>query len=87
MPETTAKPARTPEAIEKDFADLIASKLPVTLAREKFERLWDETNSVAARLVASEQGRPYLSLLRRMHETFESQYRGAPAPRGGGQRE
>jgi hypothetical protein len=78
MPETTPKPARTPEAIERDFVDLMASRLPVTLAREKFERLWDETNGVAARLVSTERGRPYLSLLRRMHETFENHYRGAP---------
>jgi hypothetical protein len=78
MPDTTAKPARTPEAIDKDFTDLMASRLPVTVAREKFERLWDETNSLAAQLVGTERGRPYLTLLRRMHETFENHYRGAP---------
>ncbi|MGF6723891.1 hypothetical protein P3T43_003256 [Paraburkholderia sp. GAS41] len=78
MSDTTAKPARTPEAIDKDFTDLMASRLPVTVAREKFERLWDEANSVAARLVGTEPGRSYLALLKRMHETFENHYRGVP---------
>ena len=86
MPETTPEPARAPEAIEKDFTDLMASRLPVTLAREKFERLWDETNGAAAQLVSTERGRPYLALLRRMHETFENHYRGAPQRHGGGER-
>jgi hypothetical protein len=85
MPDIAAKPARPPEAIENDFTDLMASRLPITVAREKFERLWDEANSVAARLVSSEQGKPYLVLLRRMHEAFESHYRGVPQrnPAGG----
>jgi hypothetical protein len=78
MPDITAKPARAAEAIEKDFADLMASRLPVTVAREKFERLWDEANTLAAQLVSTERGRPYLSLLRRMHETFEGHYRATP---------
>ena len=78
MPDTTAKPARAPEAIYKDFTDLMASRLPVTVAREKFERLWDEANTVAAQLVGTVQGGPYLALLKRMHETFENHYRGAP---------
>ena len=86
MPDTTAKPARTPEAIDKDFTDLMASRLPVTVAREKFERLWDETNTVAAQLVGTEPGSPYLALLKRMHETFENHYRGAPQRNAAGDR-
>jgi hypothetical protein len=86
MPDTTAKPARTPEAIDKDFTDLMASRLSVTVAREKFERLWDEVNSVAAQLISTEQGRPYLALLKRMHETFENHYRGAPQRDAAGDR-
>ncbi|SDH78839.1 hypothetical protein [Paraburkholderia phenazinium] len=82
MPETTAKPARMPEAIEKDFMDLMASRLPVTVAREKFERLWDEVNTSAAQLVGTERGSPYLALLKRMHETFENHYRGGPQRQG-----
>jgi hypothetical protein len=77
MADTTAKPARSTEAIGQDFADLMASKLAVTPAREKFERLWDEANSLAAQLVGTEQGAPYLALLKHMHETFENHYRGA----------
>ncbi|WP_246279148.1 hypothetical protein [Paraburkholderia ultramafica] len=67
------------EEIEKDFADLVASRLPVWIAREKFELLWDETNLVAARLVFTTEGESYISLLKRMHETFESRYAEVPA--------
>lgn len=74
MSENTAKPARSPEAIDKDFADLMASKLPGTVARDKFERLWDETNAIAAQTVLTPQGQKYLALLKRMHQTFESRY-------------
>lgn len=83
MPDTTAKPARAPEVIDQDFKDLMASRLPVTVAREKFERLWDEANSLAAQLVGTERGGPYLALLKRMHETFENHYRGAPQRNAG----
>ena len=86
MPDTTAKPARTPEAIDKDFTDLMASRLSVTVAREKFERLWDEANAVAAQLISTEQGGPYLTLLKRMHETFENHYRVAPQRDAAGDR-
>lgn len=86
MPDTTAKPARTPEAIDNDFTDLMASRLSVNVAREKFERLWDETNTVAAQLVGTERGSPYLALLKHMHETFENHYRGAPQRNAAGDR-
>jgi hypothetical protein len=74
MSENPAKPARPPEAIDKDFAELMASQLPGPPARDKFERLWDEANSIAAQTILTPQGQQYLSLLKRMHQTFESRY-------------
>ncbi len=77
-----ARPARSAQAIDRDFEDLIASRLPGTIARDKFERLWDETNAVAAEMVLTAQGQPYISLLKRMHQTFESRYPGGTPTNG-----
>ncbi|EIF35173.1 hypothetical protein BCh11DRAFT_02986 [Burkholderia sp. Ch1-1] len=74
MSDHAAKSVRSPEAIDRDFAELIASGLPGTVARDKFERLWDEANAIAAEIVLTPQGQKYLSLLKRMHQTFESRY-------------
>lgn len=60
--------------IELDFANLLVSRLPVAIARDKFERLWDEANAVAGQLVLTSQVTPYLALLQRMHDAFESRY-------------
>lgn len=67
-------PSRPIQEIESDFDDLMASRLPGTVARDKFERLWDETNSAAAELVSTSGVTPYLSLLKRMHQAFEYRY-------------
>ncbi|SDR24484.1 hypothetical protein SAMN05443245_3876 [Paraburkholderia fungorum] len=74
MPDKTPPPARTPEAIDQDFADLMASKMPTDAARDKFERLWDEANAIAAQTVHTVEGQRYISLLKRMHQTFEGRY-------------
>ncbi|WP_454826978.1 hypothetical protein [Paraburkholderia xenovorans] len=74
MSEDAAKSVRSPEAIDQDFAELIASGLPGSVARDKFERLWDEANAIAAEIVLTPRGQQYLSLLKRMHQTFESRY-------------
>ncbi|MFL9933023.1 hypothetical protein P0D88_28250 [Paraburkholderia sp. RL18-103-BIB-C] len=74
MSENSARPARSPEAIDRDFADLMAAQLPGAPARDKFERLWDEANSIAAQTILTPQGQQYLSLLKRMHQAFESRY-------------
>ena len=68
-------PIRNVESIEKDFAELLVSHLPGAVARDKLERLWDEVNTAAARLVLTRQVSPYLSLLKRMQEVFEIRYR------------
>ena len=71
MSDTLSRPI---EDIESDFAILLASGLPGRIAREQFERLWDEVNAVAARLVPTSQAEPYLALLSRMHTSFEHRY-------------
>lgn len=77
MNSTTPRPIRSIDEIERDFVDLMAARMPATIAREKFERLWDETNTIAAQRVMSAQGDAYITLLKRMHETFESRYHDA----------
>lgn len=81
MSDIVRRPSRPPEEIERDLADLMASPLPVSIARDEFERLWDETNALAARLVPTAEGEPYISLLKRMHEAFSQHYGEAPARR------
>lgn len=68
------KVPRSAEAIEKDFLDLMMSGIPVDIARDKFERLWDETNALAASWMMTEQGHPYIALLKRMHAAFAKRY-------------
>jgi hypothetical protein len=73
----TSPPARAPrsaEAIEKDFLDLMMSGIPADIARDKFERLWDETNALAASSMMTDRGRPYIALLKRMHSAFAGRY-------------
>ena len=60
--------------IEQDFADLLASHLPLAIARDKLERLWDETNIAAAQLMPTTQMAPYISLLNRMQDALETRY-------------
>lgn len=74
MPDKSPPHARSPEAIDKDFAELMASTMPKDAVRDKFERLWDEANAIAARTVHTLEGQRYISLLKRMHQTFEGRY-------------
>jgi hypothetical protein len=71
MSDKTPSFARSPEAIDKDFADLMAAQMPRAVARDKFETLWDEANAIAAQTVHTAEGQRYISLLKRMHQTFE----------------
>ncbi|WP_429304096.1 hypothetical protein [Paraburkholderia sp. GAS199] len=64
----------------------MAARLPHDAARDKFERLWDETNALAAKTVHTFDGQPYLSLLKRMHQTFESRYSNGAFMNGHGKR-
>jgi hypothetical protein len=74
MSDKASRPARSAEAIDRDFADLMASKMPGPVARDKFETLWDEANSIAAQTVHMIEGQEYIALLKRMHATFEDRY-------------
>jgi hypothetical protein len=74
MSDKTLRDARSAEAIDNDFAELMASKMPSDAARDKFERLWDEANAIAAQTVHTIEGQSYISLLKRMHQTFEGRY-------------
>ena len=69
-----ATPARSVNDIEKDFLDLMMSGIPPDIAHDKFERLWDETNALAAALMLSAQAHPYIALLTRMHAAFDERY-------------
>jgi hypothetical protein len=86
MPDKTSGAARSAEAIDKDFADLMASEMPGAVARDKFESLWDEINAIAAQTIDTAAGQQYLSLLKRMHQTFESRYPAKGAMNGYGKR-
>lgn len=86
MSDKTPRDARSPEAIDQDFADLMASKIPSEAARDKFERLWDEANAIAAQTVYTVEGQRYISLLKRMHQTFEGRYPVEGAINGHGKR-
>jgi hypothetical protein len=66
--------ARSLEVIEADFDDLLGSPLTVARAREEFERLWDEVNSVASQIVSTSNVVPCLALLQRMQQVFETRY-------------
>ena len=75
--EQTNAAARTPRSadeIEKDFLDLLMSGIPPDVAHDKFERLWDETNTLAASSMMTAQGLPYIALLKRMHTAFMERY-------------
>ncbi|ALL64863.1 hypothetical protein K788_0002367 [Paraburkholderia caribensis MBA4] len=69
-----ARPPRRADEIEKDFLDLLMSGIPSDVAHDKFERLWDETNALAASSMMSAQGLPYIALLKRMHTAFAERY-------------
>lgn len=68
--------------LEFDFAELLAARLPLSIANEKFERLWDEVNSVAAGVVLQPEVNDYIALLKRMHSAYESRYRANVHVRG-----
>lgn len=70
----SARPPRQADEIEKDFLDLMVSGVPPDIAHDKFERLWDETNALAAAWMLSVQGRAYIALLTRMHDAYEARY-------------
>ena len=63
-------PFRPITEIEKDFTDVRAYRLPALMVREKLEQLWDEANIAAGELVLTVQAAPYVSLLKRMQDTF-----------------
>ena len=50
------------------------SGIPPVVAHDKFERLWDETNALAASSMMSAQRLPYIALLKRMHTAFAERY-------------
>jgi uncharacterized lipoprotein len=39
---------RSISSMERDFLAIQSSKLPIDIAREKFERLWDKVGAAAA---------------------------------------
>ena len=69
-----ARPPRSADEIEKDFLDLMMSGIPADIAHDKFERLWDETNALAASTMMTSQALPYIALLKRMHTDFAGRY-------------
>jgi hypothetical protein len=69
-----ARPPRSADEIEKDFLDLLMSGIPPDVAHDKFERLWDETNALAASSMMTARGLPYIALLKRMHSAFAERY-------------
>ncbi len=50
------------------------SGIPPEIAHDKFERLWDETNALAAAAMMTSQALPYIALLKRMHVAFAGRY-------------
>ncbi|WP_343657601.1 hypothetical protein [Paraburkholderia caribensis] len=50
------------------------SGIPPVVAHDKFEHLWDETNTLAASSMMSAQRLPYIALLKRMHTAFAERY-------------
>lgn len=72
MSENTGRPSRSLDAIQRDFNDLVASKLTGDIARDKFERLWDETNVIAAKTVTTPEGDRCIALLKQMHQIFDT---------------
>ena len=72
--QAAARPPRSADEIEKDFLDLLMSGIPPDVAHDKFERLWDETNPLAASSMMTAQGLPYIALLKRMHTAFAERY-------------
>ena len=69
-----ARPRRCADEIEKDFLDLLMSGIPPDVAHDKFERLWDETNTLAASSMMTARALPYIALLKRMHTAFAERY-------------
>ncbi|WP_109479492.1 hypothetical protein [Paraburkholderia sp. C35] len=72
--DAPARPPRSADEIEKDFLDLMMSGIPPEIAHDKFERLWDETNALAAAAMMTSQALPYIALLKRMHVAFAGRY-------------
>jgi len=62
--------------LENDFVELVASWLPLAIASERFERLWDEVNLAAASVISCPEVNGYIALLIRMQGVYESKYRG-----------
>jgi hypothetical protein len=74
MPSHRVTGVRSLEVVEGDFYDLVESRVPVVLACEIFERLWDEVNSIVAQDVSATSVTPYILLLKRMQELFDARY-------------
>jgi hypothetical protein len=74
---------RSLEEIERDFAELLASRLPNAIVHDQGERLWDETNEIAVRAIETPHVAPCLDLLKRMQATLESRYGEGSATTGG----
>ncbi|MEM5341752.1 hypothetical protein [Paraburkholderia azotifigens] len=74
QPAPQARAPRSADEIEKDFLDLMMSGIPADIAHDKFERLWDETNALAASTMMTSQALPYIALLKRMHTAFDERY-------------
>ena len=71
---SAARPPRRADEIEKDFLDRPTSGIPPDVAHDKFERLWDETNALAASSMMTARALPYIALLKRMHTAFAERY-------------
>jgi len=63
--------------MENDFVELVAARLPLAIASEKFESLWDEVNLAAAGVISRPEVNRYIALLIRMQGVYESKYRGS----------
>jgi hypothetical protein len=73
--EKIAPVRRSVGELEDDFAELQASRLSLSIANEKFERLWDEVNSAAASVISRPELNGYIALLIRMQGVYDSRYR------------
>ncbi|MEM5318306.1 hypothetical protein [Paraburkholderia sp. JHI869] len=45
--------------MENYFLELVASRLPLSIAREKLEHLWDAVNSAVSSVISSLEGYGY----------------------------
>jgi len=74
---------RSLEDIERDFAELLASRLPSAIVHDQVERLWDEANEIAVRAIETPQVAPCLDLLKRMQAMLKRHYLEGSVTTGG----